>query len=331
MAIFRGLDRPPRSADLHEWADFAELLCLINPDSQVTRADLIARVGYAKDMATDTEAASPETEVPSAAGDGDLPEVSDYWHRRADDTFRHLEYRVRAFGSSYAFELRTSSAGDILCQRTPFTDPQKLYVLLLICANLGYVEPAVRNDLTTAFELVAATALRLLLPASGEVHHFGPRHAASRYTGLLFAKIKKLAEDLNERLTAHPEDFKAGDTGDGGLDLVGWVPPLDEEPSRVLIFGQCACGDEWVTKQHSSGSETWGARIAFRVFPRNMIFIPILFRDTSGHWLSSDKLRQSVLYDRLRIMSVLSTTPAAVVPVPIEPLLAQALQEVEAA
>jgi hypothetical protein len=110
---------------------------------------------------------------------------------------------------------------------------------------------------------------------------------------------------LNEEVIAKEINFPPQNTGDGGLDLVAWVPPEDGLSSNLIVTGQCACTSEWVTKQHSSGANVWRDRIAFKATPTNVAFIPFLFRSTDGTWHNDDYIHDSVLIDRLRLMRLL--------------------------
>ena len=49
----------------------------------------------------------------------------------------------------------------------------------------------------------------------------------------------------------------------------------------LTILGQCACTEDWVSKQHSSSYAAWNGKLSFTSLPCNMIFIPFCFRDSS--------------------------------------------------
>lgn len=117
--------------------------------------------------------------------------------------------------------------------------------------------------------------------------------------------MEKLAEDLNEELIAKERNFPPENTGDGGLDVVGWFRTGDPLASNLIVFGQCACTAEWVSKQHSSSANVWKKRIDFKALPSNIAFIPFFFRSTDGTWHNDDCIAESVLTDRLRLMHLL--------------------------
>jgi hypothetical protein len=126
----------------------------------------------------------------------------------------------------------------------------------------------------------------------------------------LFTKITNLANELHE--LPHPRlqknNFAVNNTGDGGLDIVGWIPMKDTAPGFALLFGQCACSPEdWSSKQGTSSISDWQNRITFTTPPSNFIFIPMCFRNTSGEWYNNDKVKLSVVIDRLRLCNLLES------------------------
>ena len=91
--------------------------------------------------------------------------------------------------------------------------------------------------------------IREILPVTAKVYYFHGAGRSGRYKGKLFQKLTILASDLFEGMTVAADDFDDNDVGDGGLDLVGWVPMTDSSPGLLLCFAQCACTDKWVKKQ----------------------------------------------------------------------------------
>ena len=50
------------------------------------------------------------------------------------------------------------------------------------------------------------------------------------------AKVRKLATTLQEEFVGRDHDFAATDSGDAGLDLVGWLPLSDAGRGRLAVF-----------------------------------------------------------------------------------------------
>jgi hypothetical protein len=110
---------------------------------------------------------------------------------------------------------------------------------LLLSANLGYLlAQPLRNRLTSHFELLCLTALQHYLPANGKTILFGknPLNKDTRYQGKLYKKILNLAEELNELATVQEKDYHPSNTGDDGLDLVGYIPFEDRAEGMLYTF-----------------------------------------------------------------------------------------------
>lgn len=266
------LDKP-RDSDIHTLADFSELLCLVTQDricSRETISDQIKDVGE------------------SRARESDL-----------NDCFSHLEWRSQAFGNYYPFKVdsnsKTFSAPEVL------TDKQRLYTLLLLCANLPFLEK--RETITDAFERVALVALKASWPTSANIKAFGKNE--TDYTGAKWERINTLASHIGGRGLCSDTTFRGRDTGDGGIDLVAWLG-MDEFESRNIpsALGQCACSrTDWVSKQ----TEISRDRLNNFIHPSHpwmqLIFIPHSFRNNHGSWAVDGEIAATIIFDRLRILN----------------------------
>lgn len=313
------LDRLPRSSEDHAWADYIELLCLVNLDREFSKADLVDRIQERKDLGESQDDPDDDASVRPAT-------IGDRRRQRIDDYFRHLRFRESAFAEFYPFSLTRNRI--VLRMYEPLSAKQRFYVFLLLSANLRYVK--IHTDaITNCFEVVSGEALKQLLPEGAEVHIFGPRHGGSRYTGGLWDKINLLAGDLKEIVVALEDEFSSQDTGDGGLDLVGWVPMGDEAPSRLLVFGQCACTPEWESKQYSSSALNWRSYINFTAPPTNIAFIPFCFRRTDGRWHKKRLISETTLIDRQRLLYLLRNADVIIESHPCHELVQRALEQRE--
>jgi hypothetical protein len=145
------------------------------------------------------------------------------------------------------------------------------------------------------------------LPSNAKVYVFGKnRYNQGRYTGKLWYKINKLAEDIGEGVRANEDNFSPYNTGDHGLDIVGWIPFDKNTPGFITVFGQCACTPKWVDKQHETKSDRWTPVISFTAYPNNMIFIPYCFRNEFGKWHNKTCIHKSIVIDRLRFNKLLA-------------------------
>lgn len=299
-SLILSLESLPRESkfETYAWADYIELLCLLNRDREVSKADVKDRIKERRDLGEGLDLDSTTTDTAA--------ERKDIHQLRADNFFYHLQYRAGAFGSFYPFEI--SSDGDLLSVKSGLSLEHKLYLFLLVASNLRYVaQNGLRNTITTSFETVSHEAMKQLFPDHAEVHVFGANELrAGRYTGNKWTKINLLKDDIREKLKVEERHYQSSDLGDQGLDLVAWIPFDDTSNGLVLAFAQCACtSEEWSRKQSSSSPAAWNSTLTFMVFPLNLAFIPISFRDSSGGWHQPQKIHQSVVIDRGRLLYLL--------------------------
>lgn len=247
-----------------------------------------------------------ETEEESLIHDAmrEPSEFRDALANRVGDIFSYLIDRSDRYGVIYPFDVDRDQR---IISLRDLTEARRLYLLLLACSALRYVGNADRTTLTSKFEIVCLEMLRRIFPAHAEVHLFGKNSLTSgKYKGLLFHKIKELAKDLGEECFARESEFEVGDTGDNGLDVVGWIPVADSLPGRVTVFGQAACTPEWISKQHSSSAAAWRSMIPFTVDPQNVVFIPYDYRNPEGGWYIRRHIQQSIVVDRHRLIHTLA-------------------------
>ena len=262
----------PRDTDTHTLADFAELLCLLTQDRICSRETIADQI---KDV-----------------GDSSISESA------LDDCFSHLEWRAKSFEGLYPFTVDKNSK--------TFSAPEELnqiyhlYILLLLCANLPFLEN--RSNITDAFERLAITALERSWPQGSNIHPFGKNETT--YIGTKAERINKLATDIGGHGLCNDKTFRARDSGDGGLDLVAWIG-LDEYETRNIpsALGQCACSrTDWVSKQ----TEISRDRLNPMIHPSHpwmqMIFIPHCFRNNHGGWAVDGEIASTIIFDRLRIV-----------------------------
>ncbi len=266
------LDRV-RDGDIHTLADFAELLCLQRPDRVLSADDL-------HDHLVDV--------CGEERGD-----------RNLGDAFAHMTWRSAAFVDNYPFQIagnqQSISASDAL------TKGQEAYVFLLLCANLPFIG-APYNPLTDAFERLAHLVLKRMWPDKAEIRSFGKNN--STYAGNKSLRLRTLAADLGCRPTIDSTKFRSRDSGDGGIDLAGWLE-LDafEAANKFSCLAQCACSrEEWSSKQFEISRGSIGKLFNPTTPWLEILFIPICFRDNNGRWAFDSEVGEIVMIDRLRMM-----------------------------
>jgi hypothetical protein len=275
------------------WADYIELLCLSIDDNEISARDVEDIIKQGKDLAPDEEDAE----------EGVTPK-QDKWEQRVRDYFRVLNYRCEgAMSEFYPFQLVQDN---LLNLKPNLTDKHYFYLYLLFSSNLAYFkqyEPL----FTTTFEEISKEVVKKILPDNSEVHIFGTSRAGNRYTGDLYARICQLGRDIRAEVICKPDNFAGAHGGDGGLDIVGWIPIPDGAPGIPVCFSQCACtAEKWVDKQSSISHEIWRTR--YRSFSPYLpaIIVPFSFRRANGLWENDDKIHQALLIDRDRIIMLLN-------------------------
>ncbi len=293
------LERTPRNSDIHVWSDYIELLCLISPDRLVSTSDIVDRLSEVADL--DSTVLENNLEVFST-----VDETSNELERKTVDWFRHLEFRSGVFDKYSVYPFVISRDRNTLYCKSELTTEHKFYIFLLLASNLRHVQKSIAFRITRTFEHISQLALKRCLPDFAEVHIFGTSGTSvGKYHGNLWNKINLLATDLKEQVRVNPDKLSVHNSGDGGLDLVGWVPMYDDASGLLTVLGQCACTEDWVSKQHSSSYAAWNGKLSFTSLPCNMIFIPFCFRDANGNWARPQDIHHSIVIDRIRFMYLL--------------------------
>ncbi len=288
----------------NHWTDYIELLCLTNPDHIITKSEVLDKIREIVDDVNEEEPFDENLDKEKLYEDDELSrsEINDKWDIRVDDWFKLLASRENFFNEFYPFKLDDS--GSMLKKINPNSLKRTLYLILLFSSNLEYIKNE-KNDLTASFEVLSRIALKKILPLSANTFLFGKHKLNSgRYKGKLWVKVKDLAFDLGElELLVKEDDFAQNDTGDGGLDIVGWITLENNFNKNIpVFFGQCACGIDWHQKIDQSSFQTWSSIINLSTFTNNIIFIPFSYRKINGNWQKDYILKKTIIIDRFRIL-----------------------------
>lgn len=281
--------------DSHHWADYIELLCLVNKDGEISQADFLDRI-------------SPQRDLEDSEGyDGTRSnyEINATQSLRAEDYFTLLAYRASTFKDYYPFIL--SSNKKMISIKPSLKLKNKIYLSLLFSSQLGYFNKF-QAQLTSSFEHISNYAIKRLLPENSKSVLFGSSNIGSKDANktakptLFWNKLNQLASDLRENIKIKKEELSSHHLGDGGLDIYAWVELGDNNRHVPLIFCQCACTPDWDQKQNSSKFNRWDNFIGLSTYPLNVIFIPFSFRKATGDWHEFYKIEKSILIDRERLI-----------------------------
>jgi hypothetical protein len=207
------------------------------------------------------------------------------------DVFSELRPRAIAAPRAYPFAVD----GGLLSLKGKKVD----FISYIFCLCLSYFgwQQTKGNKIfpRRMFEDLAALAAKNFL--NGDSYRFAaPRKDVPQFRDAL----DKLCARMGEGDGCKPEDTRSAQ--DDNLDIVAWRHFPDKLPGKLLLFGQCATGDDWdKTKLTSLQPEPFSAYWFRERPPSPMIkayFIP--HRVDKGCW-NKVNLFGGVMFDRCRI------------------------------
>ncbi len=229
----------------------------------------------------------------------------DKYEKRFESLIRLARVRIAKYGKDYPFEI---IGGKSLKQVNSLDNGHFLYIYLL-CSSLLSQFRDLQSVLTSEFESLCLEAIKELAPSRSQLFVSG-RNALNdkdaRYHGSLMTKLQKISEDLE--LNFKNRDYKPTsptNSGDGGVDIVGWVDFTDKSMNKLSILAQCKCSEEWLKGGSDAYSQLKGI-FSFDPLPVNYYFIPFCFRDHAFSWRDSTPVNSMILIDRSRLINLLS-------------------------
>ncbi len=292
--MIKNIDKVPNQSyfNAHYFCDYIELLALINND--------LISVNDVYDRFLEDE----NIHIPENTSDADLGSnasiIYDEWENRIKEWFYILEIRKSVFNSFYPFIV----ANNTLKLVSNLSFKHKIYLFLLLSSNQNYMQN--NNQLTSDFEELSLNALRSFLPNTALCYRFGKSVLRGKYTGHITAKIDKLAKDLKYATKYQEHYFSKTDNGDGGLDLVSWIPfKGDENQNNIQVYlCQCATGKEWYKKQNDI-DKFIDNYIDFKTQVNSVIFIPFDNRNADRMYNEEKEIKKNILFDRIRLLYLL--------------------------
>jgi hypothetical protein len=220
------------------------------------------------------------------------------------DAWSQLGYRAGKFDLAYPFTVK----GGELRLRPSLSPENRLYRLLLVCSRLRSFERKLRVAWAADFTRLSREVLVQLMPSWANVRIFDANSEDRKsYFGTdLREALIRLGQDLAASMVKDAECQAQGPSGDAGIDLVaiaGW-----EDPASGIhaILGQCAAREtEWPTKRLQAHAVNFRGMYSFLTDPVNAVFVPVLFRDTNGRWITDTDASGCLLIDRLRFILLL--------------------------
>lgn len=273
----------------HYFCDYIELIALLNNENIVSTSDIYEKFYDDNKIKLKGDATS---------------EINDNWEIRISEWFMILDIREKSFKEFYPFHINNENS---IILKSNLTDNHKLYIFLLLNSNQKYLSEN-KNLLTSDFEEVSLITLKNYLTNNALSYRFGKSMLDSdRYKGKLSAKIDLFAKDLKYQIKYDEADLNESNNGDGGLDLVSWIPFQNDENQNNMqvVLSQCATGKEWFKKQYETDKVTSNF-IDFKTQVNSAIFIPYDGRRFDRKFTEQTEILSDMwLFDRIRILNLL--------------------------
>lgn len=279
--MFKLPARPSSGADVHELADFAELLAWTN--GKVSAREIVAFLGR-------------EGESDPNVG---CEDVDDDNTDALDEVFSEIELRENACAGRYPFVLDV--AGNVLTYSPKDHVSSWLYGYMLLSTRLNMNSDRMQAgiDGTTLLEEISAEGLyRYLGGGRAKSVVFGTALGSANFPQRVTTLCQKVGEGYQFKNKYNlPMNAK-----DDKLDVVAWIPFSDEKSAKIIIFGQCKTGTAWTEQL---------CHLKPDVFIKKWIEIPFVYDPVRAYVVSEavDRSRWAdyaldggLLFDRCRIV-----------------------------
>lgn len=276
---------PSARADVHELADFAELLAWQR--QSVSIREILAYLGQLG-----------ENDFNEGVDDED-----DLNANALDDVMVEIDRRSQYCGVGYPFQLDLQ--GSVVRHHAADTSARAdVYRYLLLSTRLNMTKDKVQEgiDGTTLLEELAAIVLRCYLGHErAKSFVFGTAVA-----GGFQAKIAQLCTEIGEGGMFANIDPVQPDANDDKLDAVAWVPFTDGRAGKLVVFCQCKTGSNW--KDHVSQLQP-DAFLRRWTSSRGYLLNPIrafcVSESTHASKWNGIAAYAGLLFDRLRVVDFL--------------------------
>ena len=289
------LSVPSLTAPIYIWADYCELITLISDDFTVSDEEIYKYFHDSSDL-------RPK-DINSLDKDRTIAIIR--------DALSHMVLRSQILRDKYPFCYDDENF--IVSLKDSLGHIEYMYLQLLLSSNLPYMRQQKNSTLTSDFEIISLYVLRKLFPAA-KIKLFGSsnRNALSVDDKFISTKLKDKIRELASMICQRCDDdavnfFKEQNTGDNGVDIVGFIDLKDKRSSHPLLFAQCACSKkDWIEKQNSTSRANWEKYLHISdTSIQNFIFVPFPYITNEKEWVDPYKISRNVMIDRIRIMNVL--------------------------
>lgn len=217
----KGVPAPKAITDSVELADWLELKALSSRDGNASKSDLSGLL--------------------RRAGGYDPANDADAVERLCLAAFTELETRPKSSGDFYPFVIK----GGVVRVKLNALTKYPVYIFCLCLSAWRWMNAKERPDnARQLFEDVSCFVAKNYL--GGEVLRFAsPRvEALKEFSTAIGHLCQVVGEGAGFR-----EDQAHGSKKDAKLDVVAWKGFPDTRFGKVVLFGQCASGGDWMTKR----------------------------------------------------------------------------------
>ena len=273
------LPLPINATDTLKLADWLEIYALLSPDGGSSRGDLEQVLKTSSALESDRATTTDE-----AIGEKCL------------EVFLELEYRAKSAGAAYPFKI-TGGRVDLKSSMDEFSG----YVFCLCLSYYRWIPKGRRkadsNPWLLFEELCCIAAAEFI---GGDVVRFGTSRGNSNRAKSAFKRIVndmcvKIGEGggFREQPTLDRKDDK--------IDLVAWREFEDKRPSKLIMFGQCAGGENWASKVDELQPDIfWSQWVIEGKISALMRSFYIPHRIDESKWVYYSR-RTNLLFDRCRV------------------------------
>lgn len=211
-----------------------------------------------------------------------------------------VRFRGRIVGTGYP--LRKDGLG--FSRIGPWESYLPYSFMLFASLNQSYVELSYMkgsaNRPAELFENLAAKAIENYLDCT-VIRIGAPRRSPvpTAFPGALEYAVAQICEPIGQR------DLEKQDSGDDGVDLIGWRPFGDSRASQAMILAQCSIGTDWKDKRDGVSLEMWKRHIDWHSGPLKGFAVPF-HHEQGGSWRET-ATRAGIIFDRLRIAKLVDS------------------------
>lgn len=226
-------------------------------------------------------------------------------------TLEELQRRSDLLRKDYPFQIHRNSL-----QYSPPAGNSQVYEALLCIAKAENLTTGKYKYLPRYFEELSCLVSEIYLGDHANAYRTGwprPKVEPKRLKGVI-NKLRaltgnKVGEWRWNPKEGRPDDPPPSHVKDCGLDLVAWKSSIDNRTGQLYMYGQCACGGNWLSDDKMcelrySDIENWVEKPI--IDPVYAFFTP--WHATDGILLEASRLA-GLIFDRARLVLYANCSP----------------------